>query len=121
MPSTCALNYDVLPCDYVMKVVGRDPVQFLFAIISARIGSPMHTQHTTSQYDGGSILLGSSSSQDPKTGNYTASVTVEATPEVLVSIESLNASLQWIDLRPIQQIVQQNHFPTLKKDDHKED
>jgi hypothetical protein len=109
-PNTCALNYDVLPCDYVMKVVRRDHFQALLATISSRIGSSIANQRAGSQYDGSSILKGSSSSQDPKTGNYTASVTVAPGPDVL-DIETIGYSMSWVEMRPTQQLIQQEAKP----------
>jgi hypothetical protein len=55
-------------------------------------------------------LKGSSSSQDPKTGNYTASVTVAPGPDVL-NIETIGYSMSWVEMRPTQQLLTQQTAP----------
>ncbi len=102
-PATCALNDDVLPCDYVMKVLHRDQFQMILATISARIGIPSRESRTEPSVAPGSILLGENEdfSVDPKTLQIvdSPSVTVAPNPEVLETIESTNVTTQWLDLQ----------------------
>jgi hypothetical protein len=94
-PQTCALNDNVLPCDYVRKVLAREHARSLFFLIKARIGY-VRTSRTDTHYDGESTLLGKDyTTIFGENGEFSGpSVTVAPTTEVLKSIESINIVTQ---------------------------
>jgi YD repeat-containing protein len=100
-PNTCALNDDVLPCDYVFKVLRRDHFQMMLATITGRIGARVPLQTTTATWDGSSTASNVEASQDPN-GTWSASMTITAGPDVFKT-ETVGYATQTVTLQSTHQ------------------